>query len=64
MTDVAIPAALAEIAVLMALIISESLEEAEPPQTGDGRPSRLAASAYPYLVGVKNWFVSAWFTKW
>src|SRR5581483_420602 len=38
-------------------------EAASPPQFGVGRPSRAAASAYPYLVGVKNSFVSAWFTN-
>src|SRR3984957_21224240 len=38
-------------------------EWASPPQFGVGRPSRAAASAYPYLVGVKNSFVSAWFTN-
>ena len=38
-------------------------ELASPPQFGVGRPSRAAASAYPYLVGVKNSFVSAWFTN-
>src|ERR1700733_9127184 len=38
-------------------------ELGSPPQFGVGRPSRAAASAYPYLVGVKNSFVSAWFTN-
>src|SRR5262252_1449369 len=40
-----------------------SFELGSPPQFGVGRPSSAAASAYPYLVGVKNWFVSAWFTN-
>ena len=62
-TGVAIPAALAEIAVFMKVTISESAEVAEPPQTGVGRPSSAAASANPYLVGVKNAFVSAWLLK-
>src|SRR5579871_3391245 len=38
-------------------------ELGSPPQFGVGRPSRAAASSYPYLVGVKNSFVSAWFTN-
>src|ERR1700744_1124278 len=38
-------------------------ELGSPPQFGVGRPSRAAASEYPYLVGVKNSFVSAWFTN-
>ncbi len=40
-----------------------SFELGSPPQFGVGRPSRAAASVYPYLVGVKNSFVSAWFTN-
>src|SRR5487761_1081291 len=40
-----------------------SFELGSPPQFGVGRPSRAAASAYPYLVGVKNSFVSAWLTN-
>ena len=40
-----------------------SFELGSPPQFGVGRPSSAAASAYPYLVGVKNSFVSAWFTN-
>src|SRR3981189_2137590 len=40
-----------------------SFELGSPPQFGVGRPSRAAASEYPYLVGVKNSFVSAWFTN-
>src|ERR1700732_413296 len=59
----AIPAALAEIAEFMKLIISEKLELAEPPHCGVGRPSSAAASEYPYFVGVKNSFVSAWLTN-
>ena len=62
-TGVAIPAALAEIAVFMKETISESAEVAEPPQVGAGRPSSATASEYPYLVGVKNSFVSAWLLK-
>src|SRR6516164_8333926 len=38
-------------------------EVGSPPQFGVGRPSSAAASEYPYLVGVKNSFVSAWFTN-
>src|ERR1700722_4635108 len=59
----AIPSALAEIAVVMKLIISVKLELAEPPHCGVGRPSSAAASEYPYFVGVKNSFVSAWLTN-
>src|ERR1700720_335833 len=59
----AIPSALAEIAVFMKLIISVKLELAEPPHCGVGRPSSAAASEYPYFVGVKNSFVSAWLTN-
>src|SRR5579872_2434454 len=59
----AIPAALAETAEFMKLIISERLELADPPHCGVGRPSSAAASEYPYFVGVKNWFVSAWLTN-
>src|ERR1700733_304187 len=40
-----------------------SFELGSPPQFGVGRPSSAAASEYPYLVGVKNSFVSAWFTN-
>src|ERR1700743_712468 len=40
-----------------------SFEFGSPPQFGVGRASRAAASVYPYLVGVKNSFVSAWFTN-
>jgi hypothetical protein len=58
-----IPSALAEIAEFMKLIISDSLEVAEPPHCGVGRPRSAAASSYPYLVGVKNSFVSAWLTN-
>ena len=57
-TGVAIPAALAEIAVFMKETISESAEVAEPPQTGVGMPSSAEASANPYFVGVKNAFPS------
>src|ERR1700688_1694847 len=59
----AIPSALAEIAVFMKLSISEKLEVAEPPHCGVGRPRSAAASEYPYFVGVKNSFVSAWLTN-
>src|SRR5690242_21857411 len=63
MTGIMIPSALAEIAEFMKVIISLMLELADPPQFGAGRPSSAAASAYPYLVGVKNAFVSAWLTN-
>src|SRR5215469_16653003 len=63
MTVVAIPSALAEIAEFKKLIISESLEVGEPPHCGVGRPSSAAASEYPYFVGVKNSFVTAWLTN-
>ena len=51
------------LAEFMKVIISLMLEAADPPQFGVGRPSSAAASAYPYFVGVKNAFVSAWLTN-
>src|SRR6266567_5592373 len=38
-------------------------ELGSPPQFGVGRPRSAAASEYPYFVGVKNSFVSAWLTN-
>jgi hypothetical protein len=59
----AIPSALAEMAEFMKLIMLASLELGSPPQFGVGRPRSAAASEYPYFVGVKNSFVSAWLTN-
>src|SRR5262249_40256968 len=63
MTHVAIPAALAEIAVCMYVTISEGMEFCEPPHLGFGRPSRAVASANPNWVGTKNRFVVTWLTN-
>ena len=60
---VAIPAALADTAVLIAETISESTEFAEPVHFGAGRPNSAAASAIPYWVGVKKLFVVTWLTN-
>ena len=57
MTVVAIPAALAEIAVSISVTISDVTEFVEPPHLGFGRPSRAAASASPNWAGTKNGFV-------
>ena len=43
--------------------IWEMTELSEPPQTGAGSPSSVAASAIAYWVGVKNAFVVTWLTK-
>jgi hypothetical protein len=47
----------------MKLIMLASLELGSPPHCGVGRPRSAAASEYPYFVGVKNSFVSAWLTN-
>ena len=48
-TGVAIPAALAEIAVFMKETISESAEVAEPPQTGVGHAEQRRRVGVPVL---------------
>src|SRR6185437_9011306 len=63
MTVVAIPAALAEIAVCMYVTISDGMEFCEPPHLGFGSPSSAAASLNPNWVGTKNRFVVTWLTN-
>ena len=62
-TATAIPLAFAEIAALVALTISGTLEFSEPTQAGLGSPTSAAASASPYWVGTKNGLVVTWLTK-
>ena len=59
----AIPLAFAEMAALVALTISGTLEFCEPTQAGLGSPTSAAASASPYWVGTKNGLVVTWLTK-
>ena len=55
MTVVAMPFALALIAVCRKLTICDTLDvDAEPPHLGTGMSSSAAASANPYWVGTKN----------
>src|SRR5215472_15949853 len=62
-TATAIPFALAEMAALVALTISGTLEFCEPTKEGLGIPSSAAASCSPYWVGTKNGLVVTWLTK-
>ena len=62
-TATAIPFAFEEMAALVALTISGTLEFCEPVQAGLGIPSSAAASARPYWVGTKNGLVVTWLTK-
>src|SRR5262249_9973958 len=62
-TAAAIPFAFAEMAALVALTISGTLEFAEPTKEGLGIPSSAAASCSPYWVGTKNGLVVTWLTK-
>ena len=62
-TASAIPFAFDEMAALVALTISGTLEFSEPVQAGLGSPSSAAASASPYWVGTKNGLVVTWLTK-
>src|SRR5262245_38499981 len=62
-TATAIPFAFAEMAALVALTISGTLEFAEPTKEGLGIPSSAAASCSPYWVGTKNGLVVTWLTK-
>src|SRR5215831_17064173 len=62
-TATAIPLAFDEMAALVALTISGTLEFCEPVQAGLGSPSSAAASAIPYWVGTKNGLVVTWLTK-
>ena len=58
MTVVAMPFALAEIAVLQeADHLRDARGRAEPPHFGTGQASSAAASANPYWVGTKNGLV-------
>src|SRR5215469_12189950 len=62
-TATAIPFAFAEMAALVALTISGTLEFCEPTKAGLGIPSSAAASCSPYWVGTKNGLVVTWLTK-
>src|SRR2546430_16859171 len=62
-TATAMPFAFAEMAALVALTISGTLDVAEPVQAGLGIPSRAAASCSPYCGGTKNGLVVAGLTK-
>src|SRR5215212_2508211 len=55
----AIPSALAEIAVLVALTISATIESLDPVHW-NSQLSRAQASWAPYWVGVKNGLVVTW----
>src|SRR4029453_3268076 len=61
-TASAIPSALAEIAVLVALTISATIEDLEPVHWNSVLSSAQASWA-PYCVGVKNGLVVTWQTK-
>src|SRR5918911_1090593 len=61
-TAIARPSALEEMAVLVALTISATIELAEPVHW-DEQPSRAQASWAPYCVGVKNGLVVTWLTN-
>src|ERR1700734_2496210 len=63
MTVVAMPAALAAIAVCMYAVIAEGMELSEPPHFGVGSPRSAAASFMPNCVGTKNRFVVTWLTN-
>src|SRR4030095_14039759 len=58
----AIPSALAEIAVLVALTISATMESLDPVHWNSAL-SRAQASWAPYWVGVKNGLVVTWQTN-
>src|SRR3954470_9122608 len=60
--ETAIPSAWAVIALFIALTISLTLLVSEPVHWYE-QPSRLHASAAPYLVGTKNGFVVTWLTN-
>ena len=58
MTVVAMPSALAAMALFRKDTISDTLDvEAEPPHLGTGMSSNAAASWNPYWVGTKNGLV-------
>src|ERR1700733_6131548 len=59
----AMPSALALIAVWKALTISVTTPFSEPVQLGWARPSRLAASFMPLCVGAKKELVVTWLMK-
>src|ERR671924_2427804 len=61
-TASAIPSALAEIALLVALTISATIESLEPVHW-NWQLSSAQASWAPYWVGVKNGLVVTWLTK-
>src|SRR3954471_1527686 len=60
--ETAIPSAWAVIALFIALTISLTLLVSEPVHWYE-QPSRLHASAAPYLVGTKNGLVVTWLTN-
>src|SRR5215203_4919145 len=61
-TASAIPSALAEIAVLVALTISATIESLDPVHW-NSQLSSAQASWAPYWVGVKNGLVVTWLTN-
>src|SRR5690348_3701880 len=63
MTATAIPFAFDEMAALVALTISGTLEFAEPVRAGLGIPSSAAAPCSRHSVGTKNGLVVTWLTK-
>src|SRR5436309_16007632 len=60
---IAMPPALPLIAVEKALAMLATLPSVSPVHCGSGRPSRLAASARPVLLGLKKEFVVTWLMK-
>src|SRR4051812_8079418 len=61
-TATASPSAFAEMAALVALTISGTIESFDPVHWNE-QPSRAQASCAPYCVGVKNELVVTWLTK-
>src|ERR1700737_651122 len=62
-TVVAMPLALAAIALSRYCTIWVTDDVVDPPHFGVGRPSTLAASAIPFWVGTKNRLVVTWLTN-
>src|ERR1019366_4300647 len=62
-TAVAMPAALAAVAVEIAAVISEVIEFCDPVHLGAGRPRSAAASFIPNWVGTKKRLVVTWLTN-
>src|SRR5918992_1266379 len=61
-TASAMPSALPEMAELVALTISDTIESFDPVHWKE-QPSSAQASWAPYCVGVKNGFVVTWLTN-